>query len=75
MVEMFLALLVTVVALLGTCTYLYMKNRALSKEIDELTYSLVQQDEVRELNQEVKEKQEAKREEIDDSIVHRTFFD
>ena len=75
MTEMFLALLVTVVALLGTCTYLYMKNRALTKEVDELTYSLVQQDEVRELNQEIVEKQEEEREEVDNSIATRTFFD
>ena len=75
MIEFLLVLMVLVVSLFGVSTYLYLRNRALSKENDELTYSLVQQDEVRELNQEVKEKQEAKREEIDDSIVHRTFFD
>ena len=75
MIEFLLVLMVLVVSLFGVSTYLYLRNRALSKENDELTYSLVQQDEVRKLNQEIVEKQEAEREEIDDSIVNRTFFD
>ena len=70
-----MVLLVVVVSLFGVATYLYMRNRELSKEIGALKFSLTQQDFVRELNQDVIEKQEAEREEIDDSIANRAFFD
>ena len=75
MIEFLLVMMALVVSLLGACSYLYMKNRALSKEIDELTYSLVQQDSIRQLNQEIADQQENEREEVDNSIATRTFFD
>ena len=75
MIEFLLVLMFLVVSLFGVSTYLYLRNRALSKEIDELRYSLVQQDSIRQLNQEIADQQEEERDEIDETIVNRTFFD
>ena len=66
MIEFLMVLLVVVVLL---------RNRALSKENDELRYSLVQQDSIRQLNQEIADQQEEDLDEINETIVDRAFFD
>ena len=75
MVEFVLVLMCVVLALFGICTYLYLSNRALFKENEQLTYALVQQDKAREITSELINEQEDALDEINDTISRRDFFD
>ena len=75
MIEFLLVLMCVVLALFGSCTYLYLSNRTLSKENEQLAYALVQQDKVREITEELINEQEEQLDEINDSIATRNFFD
>ena len=75
MIEVLSGLIILIVSLIGVVAYQSSKNKQLKKEISSLSFSLTQQYIVKEVSQEVIEKQEAEREDIDNSIANREFFD
>ena len=75
MIEVFSGLIILIASLIGVVVYQSSRNKQLKKEISSLSFSLTQQYIVREVSRDVVEKQEAEREDIDNSIANRKFFD
>ena len=75
MIEVFSGLIILIVSLIGVVAYQNSKNKQLKKQISSLSFALTQQYIVKEVSKEVVEKQEAERDEIDNSIANREFFD
>ena len=75
MIEVLSGLIILIVSLIGVIAYQSSKNKQLKKEISSLSFALTQQYIVKEVSREVVEKQEAEREDIDNSITNREYFD
>ena len=75
MIEVISGLIILIVSLIGVVVYQNSRNKQLKKEVSSLSFSLTQQYIVKEVSREVVKKQEGEREDIDNSIANREFFD